>query len=82
MTMRIDPANPDRMIVATNGRGVYQYTFSDATQPLAQPLPNTTAAVGAALPLGVPAGVALLAWLGITRGRARDRVRNGRRRRL
>ena len=55
-TLRINPTNPDLMVAATFGRGVYQYNFTAAA---------TTAAevwMVPALPLGAASVIGLVLW--------------------
>jgi hypothetical protein len=85
VSVQVDPGNPNRLLVATYGRGLWVYDFptgsvapvpSSASQSrsggtAAIALPNTAAAGLAALPAGLGAGAFVfgLAWLGARRRR-------------
>jgi hypothetical protein len=86
-TLRLQPGNPDRMIAATFGRGVYQYCFSAACQaaaaspagpvplvPGVTSLPDTAAF--APLLLVVPSGLALALAAGVLAWRRRPPARS------
>ena len=52
-TVRLSPANPNLMIAATYGRGVYQYTFTDAPINVPEVLLVPLLPIGGAALLGV-----------------------------
>ena len=74
-TVRVSPGNPDLLIAATWGRGVYSYCFAGATCPAdtivpPTPLPNTARAGFLAAWLLLPLAIGL-AVVSLTRRRRR-----------
>jgi LPXTG-motif cell wall-anchored protein len=81
-TLRLQPGNPDRMIAATYGRGVYQYCFAAAcvksvpnqTFPntVISTLPNTAGGAQPTWALLPPAAMVMGAGLMLRRRRRRN----------